>query len=109
MENRITMNGADAAAAHRPATARIVTCLAEFPAGTLLDEQALAEVFAVTKRTIARMVCRYELPPPILVAGRATWVSDRVRAHIEARADAAAQRTQEEMRRIEAIKRRATP
>lgn len=40
----------------------------------LLDEIAMAKVFAVRcTRTIKRMVKRYEIPPPILLASKRYW------------------------------------
>jgi hypothetical protein len=33
----------------------------------------LARVFGVAPRTIKRMVARYELPPPILLASKRCW------------------------------------
>ena len=48
----------------------IITELATLPDKALLDERALAEALGVTKRTIRRQVGRYELPPPVKLAGR---------------------------------------
>ena len=67
-----------------------ITRLAELPAQTLLDERAVAEVFAVTARTIRRMVARFELPPPIRMAGRSTWIAGRILEHVNERAKRAA-------------------
>ena len=88
-----------------PPTARtpdckLVTGLAELPSKTLLDERALAEIFHVSKRTVRRMVNRFELPPPVMLAGRSAWIVERVQAHIEARADRAARKAEAECRRI---------
>ena len=86
-----------------PTTPKIVLALAELPAKALVDERALAAALAVTQRTVRRMVARFELPPPILLAGRSTWIADRVLAHLEARAARAARRAEQEERRIAAI------
>ena len=86
-----------------PAAPKIVLALAELPAKALLDECALAAALKVTQRTIRRMVARFELPPPILLAGRSTWIADRVLAHLEARAARAARRAEQDERRIAAI------
>lgn len=51
----------------------IITGLAELPRDAILDELALAKVFWVVPRTIKRMVARYELPPPILLASKRCW------------------------------------
>ena len=65
----------------------LITSLAELPERTLLDESALANALRVTKRTVRRMVSRFELPPPIPFAGRSTWQAGRVLAWFEARAE----------------------
>lgn len=82
---------------------KLITGLADLPAKALLDEDVLAQVLGVSKRTIRRMVARFELPPPIALAGRSTWIADRVLAHIEARAERAARKAELEARRIEAL------
>lgn len=56
----------------------VITDLAELPKEALLDEKAIAKAFGVCARTIRRMVTRYELPPPIRVAGKSMWISGRV-------------------------------
>src|SRR4051812_9724729 len=81
--------------------AKIITRLAELPAKALLDEQAVADIFGVAKRTVRRMVARFELPPPVLLAGRSTWIAERIIAHVEARAERAARKAEQEARRIE--------
>lgn len=68
----------------------LITVLAEMPERTLLDENALAKALGVTKRTVRRMVARFELPPPVSFAGRSTWQSGRVLAWFEVRAERAA-------------------
>ena len=97
-EEAVVHDGAPSANA-----SRVVTALAELPAKTLLDETALAATLGVAKRTIRRMVARFELPPPVPLAGRSTWIADRVVAHIEARAERAARKAEQEARRIEAL------
>ena len=82
---------------------KLITGLAEMSSKTLIDEDALAHVLGVSKRTVRRMVARFELPPPIALAGRATWISGHVLAHIEARAERAARKAEQEARRIEAL------
>ena len=73
----------------RPA-GRVITGLTELHESTILDEAALADVLQCSKRTLRRMVGRYELPPPVRFGGRATWQAGRVLAHFEARAERAA-------------------
>ncbi len=86
---------------------RIITRLAELPGKALLDEGALAEIFVVSKRTVRRMVERFELPPPVSLAGRSVWIADRVIAHLEHRAEREARKAEQESRRIEALPYRA--
>jgi len=83
--------------------ARLITGLAVLPAKTLLDERAIASLFNVTTRTVRRMIARFELPPPVMLAGRSTWIAERVIAHIEERAERAARRAALEAQRIEAL------
>ena len=64
-----------------------ITGLAEVPAKTLLDETALAKVLQVSKRTVRRMVGRFELPPPIKLRGRSMWFAGKVLDYLEARAE----------------------
>ncbi len=81
----------------------MITGLAELPGKALLDEGALAGILGVSKRTVRRMVARFEVPPPVMLAGRATWIAERVLAHLTARAERAARKAEAEARRIEAL------
>lgn len=85
---------------------RCITALADLPSRTLLDESALAKAIGVTQRTVRRMVRRHELPPPVVFAGRSTWMVKRVLDHFEARAERAARAAEREARRLESL---ATP
>ncbi len=51
----------------------IITGFAELPRDAIIDEAAVAKAFGVVTRTIKRMVARYELPPPILLASKRCW------------------------------------
>jgi len=68
---------------------RTITTLAELPPGTLLDEVALAHTFGVTTRTIRRMIDRRQLPPGVKLGVWKVWFSERVLAHLSARAEKA--------------------
>ena len=70
---------------------RVCTGLATLPAQTLLDETALADALGTCKRTIRRMVSRYELPPAVRFGGRSTWQAGAVLRWFEGRAERAAQ------------------
>lgn len=63
--------------------------LARLPERAILDERRLAEALGVTPRTVRRMVGRFELPPPIRLAGRSVWIAGRVLTHIEGAAERA--------------------
>ena len=67
----------------------VISALAEFPKEALLNENAMSRAFDVCDRTIRRMVTRYELPPPIRIAGRSTWIAGRVLAWLEEMAEQA--------------------
>lgn len=73
-----------------PANGMVLTKLAALPGKTILDETALADILKVKKRTIRRMVSRYELPPPIPFAGRSAWMAEQVIQWFETRAEQAA-------------------
>ena len=81
----------------------VVTALAEMPDKALLDETALAQALGVSKRTIRRMVGRFELPPPVKFAGRSMWQAGKVLAYFEEAAERVsreAERRAKEFRQI---------
>jgi predicted DNA-binding transcriptional regulator AlpA len=61
--------------------------LAELPANTLLDNQALAEVFSVSTRTLRRMVGRGEIPRGIRLGGRSMWIAGTLVEYLKAEAE----------------------
>lgn len=81
----------------------LITTLAELPERALLDERALAKALGVTKRTVRRMVARFELPPPVAFAGRSTWQVGRVLAWFEARAERASRQAARNASRLERL------
>jgi len=85
------------------ATGRTITALATLPEKTLLDESALAVALTLSKRTVRRMVSRNELPPPFRFAGKSTWLSGKVLAHIEARAERQASDAERAARKLETL------
>jgi predicted DNA-binding transcriptional regulator AlpA len=66
----------------------------------LVDEKRLAASLKVTPRTIRRMVARFELPPPIRLAGRSVWMVGHVLAHIQAAAERALSDAERQARRL---------
>ncbi len=82
---------------------RTITALAIMPDKTLLDERALASALNVSKRTVRRMVARHELPPPVRFGGKSTWLTGRVLAHVEARAERQARDAERAARKLDAL------
>jgi len=74
--------------------------LARLPERTLLDEKRLAAALGVVPRTLRRMVGRFELPPPVPLAGRSVWFAGRVLAYIEATADRVEREAERRARKI---------
>lgn len=72
----------------------VLDSLARMPEKTLLTEDALARALGVSKRTVRRMVARFELPPAVRFGGRSTWQAGAVLRWFEARADRAAREAQ---------------
>jgi len=77
-----------------------VTKLAELPAGSMLDEKALAEVFAVSPRTIRRMIGRGELPPGVFLGARKIWFSEKVIEFLSQRAEQTAEERRKSFARM---------
>ena len=104
-EPDLGLSGRDAESAITAKAKRltVITALADLPAKALMDETGLADALGVTKRTVRRMVARFELPPSVPFAGRSTWIVERVLRHIEVRAERAARIAEQEQRRIESI------
>ena len=71
----------------RPQAPGVLDALARLPDKTLLTESALARALSVSKRTIRRMVSRFELPPAVRFGGRSCWQAGAVLRWFEARAE----------------------
>src|SRR5437764_1224351 len=67
----------------------IMSGLAELPEKALVDERALASIFHVSTRTIARWVQSNALPVPARFGAKRVWIAGRILAFIEARVAAA--------------------
>lgn len=65
----------------------VILGLAGLPDRALLDETALAGVLRCTKRTIQNLVQRFELPPPLPLAGRKVWVVKSLMGWLEERSE----------------------
>ena len=83
----------------------VISALAEFPREALLNENAMCRAFDVCDRTIRRMVARHELPPPVRLGGRSTWIVGRVLDWLNSRAEEA---EQDARKVIDMIKRNNT-
>jgi predicted DNA-binding transcriptional regulator AlpA len=95
------------ASAERPSDGPgvLIDALARLPERAILDETRLASALGVSGRTVRRMVSRYELPPPISMAGRSVWFAGRVLNHL----DAAFERAENEANRNAARLRELNP
>jgi len=71
---------------------------------TLLDKQRLAQLLAVTSRTIQRMVERSEIPPPITFRKRSFWMAGHVLRHIESQVEEAAKEAERMARQYERLR-----
>ena len=79
---------------------KIITRLQEMPSSALVDEAALAHTLGVSKRTVRRMVARYELPPPVRLAGRSTWQAGKVVSWFEQRAERLAREAERHAKKV---------
>ena len=78
-------------------------CVAELgrlPAGTILDERALARLFGCCRASVKRAVARGELPAPIRMFGRPCWTAGRILEHVAARLAAAQKEVEREAARL---------
>jgi len=78
----------------------LIKDLTLLPEKTLVDEKRLAVALKVTPRTVRRMVARFELPPPIRLAGRSVWMAGHVLAHIQKTAERAINEADRQARRL---------
>ncbi len=46
----------------------------------LITKRELCRAFACSERTLQRMVERFEIPPPMTLAGRKVWIAGKVKA-----------------------------
>ena len=86
-----------------PLPGRTITALAKMDDKTMVDESALAAALKLSKRSVRRMVQRNELPPPFRFAGKSTWFTGKVLAHIEARAEREARDAERAARKLDGL------
>ncbi len=76
----------------------IIRNLGDLPAGAIINEEALAELFDRCQVSIKRAIRRGELPPPVKLLGMPVWTVERILTHLNSRLDVA--QKEEEMKRI---------
>lgn len=103
MENELNAGAHAPIDSPKPAPGRTITALATLPERTLLDESALSTALNLSKRTVRRMVSRHELPPPFRFGGKSTWLTGKVLAHIEARAERQARDAERAARKLDTL------
>ena len=81
----------------------LIDGLAKMPEKAILDEIRLARILGVSSRTVRRMVARFELPPPVPLAGRSVWLAGRILAHLEAAAERAERDARRTARKIQQL------
>lgn len=74
--------------------------LATLPRHAHLDARALATILGRTVRTIDRATARSELPAPVRLLGRRTWLVGTILDHFEARQAAALEASARHERKI---------
>ena len=78
----------------------LIDTLARLPAGTILDERALAALFGCCQMSVKRAVKRGELPEPVRMFGRPCWTAGRILEHVGDRLAAAQKEAEREAQRL---------
>ncbi len=71
-----------------------------FADGDLITKHELGRCLGCSGRTIQRMVERFELPPPMALAGRKVWLAGKIRAWLAAAAERREAEALKEARRL---------
>ena len=74
--------------------------LGKYADGDLVTKSELCRAFNCSDRTIQRMVERFEVPPPMTLAGRKVWIVGKVRAWLTEVADRKEAEAMREARRL---------
>jgi predicted DNA-binding transcriptional regulator AlpA len=61
--------------------------LGRYADGDLITKRELCRAFGCSERTLQRMVERFEIPPPMTLAGRKVWIVGKIRAWLVAAAE----------------------
>ena len=76
----------------------VIGALARLPGNAIISLDGLAKVLGRCTMTVRRGIRRGELPPPVRVAGKASWTVNSILQHITGRLEQA-QRDRERMLR----------
>jgi predicted DNA-binding transcriptional regulator AlpA len=82
------------------AVASATISLRGFADGDLITKRELGKCLGCSGRTIQRMVERFELPPPMGLAGRKVWLAGKIRAWLTAAAERREAEALQEARRL---------
>jgi hypothetical protein len=81
-------------------TESIIRKLGEMPAGTIIYEEGMADIFGRCSMTIKRAVQRGEIPPGTRLFGRLAWLAGHVLEHIRKRLSKAALEAEQDRKRL---------
>lgn len=84
--------------ADAPAT---VIGLGRYRDGDFITKKELGQALGCSERTLQRMVERFEIPPPMSLAGRKVWLVDKLKAWLS---DAAERKESEAVREARRLK-----
>jgi len=85
-----------------PQPGLLIEGLAHLHAAAIIDEQTLAGILRVNRRTIRRMVDRGELPAAFKLGRRTTWLAGRIVQHLDRAGQAAEHRAEADDARFRA-------
>jgi len=78
--------------------------LSDYAEDDYLTKAGMCQAFKCTQRTVQRMVDRFEIPPPMPLAGRNVWIVGKLKAWIANAADRLEGEALKEAKRMNYIK-----
>ncbi len=78
--------------------------LAQYADNDILTREGMCQVFKCAPRTVFRMAERFEIPPPLPLAGRSVWVVGRLKAWIIGVAQCKEEEALREAKRLKILK-----
>ena len=78
--------------------------LSDYAEDDYLTKAGMCQAFKCTQRTVQRMVDRFEIPPPMPLAGRNVWIVGKLKAWIANAADRLESEALKEAKRMNYIK-----